>query len=62
MNEIDALIAEWKAFCAGARLPFMSADELLHDKLTVCYRPAILRFIRRWDAAMLVLNSARQSR
>lgn len=50
--EERALVREYERFLAKHRLPRMSAEELIHERLTPGQRRWVSDFIMRWDAWM----------
>lgn len=46
------LYEEFKSYCEAEKLPWVSADELLHEDLTEDQRKWVSAFVLRWDAAL----------
>lgn len=47
-----SLVAEYAAWVEGEGLPNMSADELIHEDLTIAQRIWLSDFIQRWDVVV----------
>lgn len=46
----DELCAEYQQWCEQQKLPAMSADELIFEKITDAQRAYVSAFVRRWEA------------
>lgn len=44
------LTTELEAYCAAQSIPYLSADELIHEELTPEQRRWVSDFILRWEA------------
>jgi len=46
----ESLCKEWESYCKENKLPFLSADDVIHrDTLTPMQRQYISKFIMRWE-------------